>query len=172
MAKLILFTAVSLDGFIAGPKGEINWLFQDADYGFTDFYASIGSLVMGYSTFEVVKNFEGPYPHSDRDNYVFSRSERPPFENVQFINENPADFIRKLKTELLEDIWLVGGGQLNGIMLENNLIDELTLSIHPVTLGHGIPLFHQHPFKVSEFNLKETMSFPSGMIQTTYSRKH
>lgn len=171
MAKLILFTACSLDGFIAGPKGEIDWLFQDADYGYTDFYSSIGSLVMGYKTYEVVKAFGNPYPHLDRDNYIFSRSQHEDYESVKFVKEDPVLFIKGLKERQVEDIWLVGGGLLNGLMLENDLIDEMVMSIHPVTLGHGIPLFAQHPYKVSEFDLAESKAFPSGMMQVTYRKK-
>ena len=172
MAELILFTACSLDGFIAGPKGEIDWLFQDSDYGYTDFYSSIGSMVMGYKTFEVVNAFEGPYPHLDRENYVFSRSKHEDREAISFISEDPVQFIKRLKEEKTDDIWLVGGGLLNGMMLENELIDEMVLSIHPLTLGHGIPLFAQHPFKVVKFDLVNCVNFPSGMIQLTYRKKN
>ena len=171
MSKLILFTAVSLDGFIAGPQGEIDWLFADADYGYTEFYASIGSLLMGYKTFETVKNFEGPYPHSDRENVVFSRSAHAPFENVLFVNQDPVEFTTTLKSKMIEDIWLVGGGQLNGLMLQHELIDEIVLSIHPVTLGYGIPFFSNFPYKISSFDLHEARPFPSGMLQVTYRKK-
>ena len=171
MADIVLFTASTLDGFIAGPKGELDWLFHDCDYGYADFYESIGSMIMGYKTFEVVKSFDGPYPHSDRKNYVFTRSEREAFEDVKYIRTDPIEFTEELKRKEMKDIWLVGGGIINSMLLHAELIDKMVLSIHPLTIGHGIPLFSNYPCKKCEFKLESAKTFDSGMLQVTYVKK-
>jgi dihydrofolate reductase len=168
MRKLILYSAASLDGYIAGTNHEIDWLFADSDYGYASFYDSIDTTVSGYNTYKLSLTFDS-FPYPDKNNFVFSRhhshSENSP---VNFITGDPVEFVKKLKAKSGKDIWLVGGGQINTLMLNARLIDELIISIHPVILGKGIPLFAGLPGKC-DFFLAGTKSYPDGLLQVTYS---
>jgi dihydrofolate reductase len=131
MRPVILFSAMSLDGFIAGPQGEIDWLFQDADYGYAAFYDRIGTMLMGRKTFDFVNSLT-PYPHSDRENIVFTRSPKSSeADYLHFIQDDPVSFTKQLKTIPGKPIWLVGGGAINQLFVEAGLVDEMILSVHP-----------------------------------------
>lgn len=164
MRKLILYTAISLDGFIAGPHGEINWLYSDDDYGYFDFYAGIDTLLMGRTTYDFVAQMS-PYPHMDRMNYVFTRTLTSALTAyLRFVAGDPVEFTKKLLTEPGKPVWLVGGGQINAILFEAGLVDEIVLSIHPVVLGKGIHLF-TGPVSQTGFRTLSAKTFPSGLVQ-------
>ncbi len=143
MRKLKLYIASSLDGYIAGPNGEIDWLEAggDTDYGYQQFYASIDTTLMGNTTYKLALTFD-KFPYSDKANYVFTRGCPPPdAAHVRFVSGDIAAFVRSLKGKPGKDIWLVGGGQVNTAMLNEGLIDEIILTVFPLVLGVGIPLF-------------------------------
>lgn len=164
MRKLILYTALSLDGYIAGPQGEIDWLFSDHDYGYTDFYERIDTMLMGRTTYDFIAQMD-PYPHADRLNIVFTRSlTARPEPYLQFVAGDPVAFTRELKHREGKDIWLVGGGQINALLFEAGLVDEMVLSFHPVVLGKGIHLF-TGPVSQTGFRTLDARTFPSGLVQ-------
>jgi len=167
MRKVKLFIASSLDGFIAGPGEDISWLFSYSDYGYKDFYNSIDTTLSGYNTYRLALSF-GSFPYPDKTNYVFSRLHQHSEESpVIIVATNPARFVRDLKEKSGKDIWLVGGGQLNTLLLNEDLIDEMVISIHPIILGKGIPLFGGNS-KQSTLNMIRSESFESGLLQVTY----
>ncbi|HRW75277.1 MAG: dihydrofolate reductase [Lewinellaceae bacterium] len=164
MRKMILYTAISLDGYIAGPQGEIDWLYSDDDYGYYDFYETIDTLLMGRTTYDFIAQFS-PYPHADRMNYVFTRTlTAAPSDHLRFVAGDPVEFARTLKAEEGKPIWLVGGGQINAILFEAGLVDEIILSIHPTILGRGIHLF-TGPVSQTNFKTIQVKTFPSGLVQ-------
>jgi dihydrofolate reductase len=167
MRKLVLYSAASLDGYIAGPNDEIDWLFSGGDYGYAAFYNSIDTTISGYKTYKLALTF-GSFPYPDKTNYVISshhlHKENTP---VEFISEDPVGFVRALKGKPGKDIWLAGGGQINSLMLNAHLIDEMIISIHPIILGKGIALFSGSPGR-SNFDLTNTISYPDGLLQATY----
>lgn len=167
MRKVKLFTATSLDGFIAGQDEDLSWLFTDGDYGYKDFYNFVDTTLSGYNTYRLALSF-GSFPYPDKTNFVFSKlhqhKENTP---VTFISSDPCQFVKDLKEKPGKDIWLVGGGQLNSLLLNNGLIDEMIISIHPVVLGKGIPLFGAYPKHIA-LQLKKTETFGSGLLQVTY----
>ena len=169
MRKVILFIATSLDGFIASVSGDVDWLFHDQDYAYSSFIAGVDTVVMGRRTYEQILTF-GDYPYPGTAGYVFSKTrsgERD--QNVEFVSGDVARFIADLKAVPGKNIWLVGGGQLNGAFLQHGLIDEFVVSIHPVILGEGIPLF-QGETGIHELSLRHCDSFEGGMVQLTYAR--
>jgi dihydrofolate reductase len=169
MRPVILFSAMSLDGFIAGPQGEIDWLFQDADYGYAAFYDRIGTMLMGRKTFDFVNSLT-PYPHADRENIVFSRSPKSSeADYLHFIQDDPVSFTKQLKTIPGKPIWLVGGGAINQLFVEAGLVDEMILSVHPVFLGHGIPLLPGLT-SIHLFKTVHVEHFPSGLVQWHLTR--
>jgi dihydrofolate reductase len=172
MRKVVLFIATSLDGFIAGKDGNIDWLYTDGDFGYSEFYKSIDTTLMGHNTYKDILQF-GSFPYPDKRNFVFTRKEREPDQNpVAFITGGVANFVRELKSEKGKNIWLVGGGQINSILLNNNLIDQMIISIHPKVLGDGIPLFKNESLTNLEYRLENHKVFERGLVQLTYSPRY
>jgi dihydrofolate reductase len=170
MRQVRLFIATSLDGFIASPDGGVDWLFTDGDYGYTDFYASIDTTLMGFKTYEKMLGFGTGFHYPDKTNYVFSRSHRRSDEHpVTFVSTDPAAFVSDLKQKGGTDIFLVGGGEINTILLDAGLIDQMDLFVHPIIIGEGIPLF-AGTAKTQQFKLTGTKAFESGLTQLTYER--
>jgi dihydrofolate reductase len=148
MRKIKLFIDSSLDGYIATEDSSIDWLYTDCDYGYTQFYISVDTILMGRKTYDKIIELAAEYPHKDKKNYEFSqkksagkRKEKEKDRNVEFI----ADIIDFVKIQLLQsqgkDIWLIGGADIISIFLNAGMLDEIILSIHPIVLGKGIPLF-------------------------------
>ncbi|HEY9811266.1 MAG TPA: dihydrofolate reductase family protein [Halomicronema sp.] len=170
MRKIILFIASSLDGYIARPSGEIDWLFTDQDYGYSDFYANIDTILMGRKTYEQVLTF-GEYPYPGVKTYVFSKkSTLSTSQDIEIITENINTFIPKLKQQKGKNIWLVGGAQIVFELINQKLIDEIILSIHPIILGEGITLF---PAKITpqNFQLSQCQTYNTGLVQLSYHLK-
>ena len=160
---------MSLDGYIAGSDHNLDWLFDNDNYGYIPFYKSISTTLMGNGTYRLVLSF-GEFPYKDKENFVFTRNAAKQNDhNVSFISGDIIDFVKKLKNRKDKDIWLIGGSEINTLFLKEDLIDEMIISIHPVILGKGIPLFrdigHSRQFEI--INFKE---YKSGLIQITYKR--
>lgn len=170
MRRVKLFIATSLDGYIARADGRVDWLFTDADYGYAAFYDSVDAVIMGRRTYDDALGF-GPYPYADKAGYVFSHS-RPAAssEHVSFVSERPAALVASLRGEAGRDIWLVGGASLTASFLDNDLVDDFIVSVHPILLGSGIPLFPRQGRELS-LALAGVTSFDSGLVQLRYERR-
>ena len=171
MRKVVLFIATSIDGFIAGKDGNTVWLFTDGDFGYQAFYNSIDTTLMGYNTYFFIKHFP-VFPYPDKKNYVFSRKKRIPEEHpVEFIFGDVVEFTRNLKKTEGKNIWLVGGSQINSLLLNADLIDQMIISVHPVALGTGIKLFKDESLAKFSFSLIHHEVFDRGLVQLTYENK-
>ena len=170
--NLKLYIAASMDGYIAGPNGEIDWLEEagsNLDYGYHDFYSSIDTTVMGSSTYKLTLTVS-EFPYADKVNYVFTRSAPPPdTANVRFVSGDIVSFVESLKSLPGKDIWLVGGGQINTVMLDAGLIDEIILTIFPLVLGDGIPLFAPGA-NLTRFRTTSCESYETGLVQWRMTR--
>ena len=174
MGKLILYSAISLDAYIAKPNGSVEWLhdpgfhIEGEDFGYKAFYESVGTTLMGNNTYREILNMDIPFPYPDTDNYVFSRfKDTKDTEYVQFAKGKIRDFVPKIKAETKKDIWLIGGAQINGILLKEGLIDQLILTIVPVILGKGIPLFSGEDLG-SKWKLKQSKAYDNSFVQVVY----
>jgi dihydrofolate reductase len=177
MRKVILYIAASLDNFIATTEGGVDWLndpefvLPDEDYGYTDLYRAIDTTLMGYNTYRFIVDQDVPFPYPEKKNYVFSRAHaHEDNEFVEFIQYDISGFVRELKQAEGAGIWLVGGGQINTWLLKDDLIDEVILTLVPITLGEGIPLFHGRSRAV-KFGLRDCKHFESGLVQLALRRK-
>lgn len=180
MRKIKLDLAVSLDMMIEGPNGEIDWCIMDSDMNFEDFIDSIDTILFGRISYELYKAFEIEHMYdaeiskqfnelNQKKHIVFSNTYKTNDSNV-VVSSNILNTIKKLKDTPGKDIWLYGGSVIVSEMLKLNLIDELRLSIHPIILGQGKPLFH--PCDVRKlFHLVEVIRFRSGVIQVIYQKK-
>lgn len=112
MRTVVLFIATSLDGYIAGPAGGIDWLFHDQDYGYAEFYDGVEYLVMGHKTYETALSFE-EWPHPGKRTFVFIRTGRAKGRpDVYFVDEDVSSLVNRLKAGDGGHIWLVGGPEL------------------------------------------------------------
>ena len=164
--KLKLYIAASLASYIAGPKGEVDWLEagSDHDYGYQEFYVSIDTTVMGHAIYRLTLTVDR-FPYPDKTDYVFTRETPPPdTAHVRFVSGDIAAFVRSLKEQPGKDIWLVCGGQINTVMLNEGLIDKIILTVFPLVLGKGIPLFGPGAMR-SPFKTVGCETFETGLIQ-------
>ena len=154
MRKTILYIASSLDGYVARENGNIDWLPQSDTSGYDEFYKTVDVVIMGKTTYDQVLTF-GEYPYKDKKSYVFTRNQNPAKdENVEFVS-NVDEFVKDTIPGLEGNIWLVGGGQIISTFLNNRIVDDIILSIIPVVLGKGIPLF-QNIQKETKLELVKT----------------
>ena len=164
MRKIKLFIASSLDGFIARENSGIDWLFT-GDYGYAKFYNSIDTVLMGRKTYELSLKLGESY--KGKRAIVFTKQKNlKKLENVDFVS-NVVDFTKKLLKTKGKDIWLVGGGEIVSLLLNNNLIDEIILFVHPIILGKGIPLF-KNINKEVKLKLLETFAYEDGLVKLYY----
>ncbi|MEK6970850.1 MAG: dihydrofolate reductase family protein [archaeon] len=169
MRKLILYIATSLDLFIARKNGSVDWLFQEGEFGYTKFYSTIGTVIMGRKTWNAACGFE-KQPYMDKECIVFSKKGFTPNQKyVKVVTKNVPSFVEKLKKGKGKPIWLVGGGQLASLLVNEGLVDEMWLYIHPRILGEGTPLLED----VGEISLKHisTHAFPEGLVEMKYAVK-
>ena len=177
MGKTTLYTAVTLDGYIAKSDGSVAFLddamyqLPDEDYGYRAFYDSIDVVLMGYNTYKQISNFEIDYPYACKKSIVISsHSEVAVSEEGVVISTDPAeDVLRKLRLGD-QNIWIIGGGATNARVHEAGLIDEMILTYLPITLGAGIPLFRSNNATQDWKNIG-SRSFPNGLVQITLARK-
>jgi dihydrofolate reductase len=146
MRKIILYIAQSADGKIARPDGSVDWLDaipnpEKTDYGYTSFYKSVDTTIMGHSTYQKILDFDIPFPYSDKKNFVLTRKKPPEDQPFVIFKKGDENFFHTLKSEPGKNIWLVGGAKVNTWFLQHGLIDEMYIYIMPVLIGEGIPLF-------------------------------
>lgn len=166
MRKIKLFIASSLDGFIADKKGEIDWLFTDADYGYKKFFSSVDTVLMGSKTYRQSQQFEKE-PFKGKKIVVFTRKKPVQEKTGAVFVSNPVAFTKKLLKEKGKDIWLVGGGKIVSLLINAKLIDEIQLFVHPLLLGKGIPLFDKIHER-TRFKTVKAKQYKSGLIELHY----
>jgi dihydrofolate reductase len=177
MKKVILDLAVTLDGFIEGPNGEIDWCIMDDDMDFDGFLSGIDTIFYGRVSYETWGNFQ-PDTNADlaeqmlwetvhsKKKYVFS-SQNKQDNNAVFINSDIANSVNEIKKQPGKDIWLYGGASLIKTFIQLNLIDIYRISVHPTVLGNGKPLFEDLKERI-ELKLLKTNVFNSGVVQLIY----
>ena len=166
MPNILLNLAVSLDGFIEGPQGEFDWCLTDQDYGMTAFLARCEAIIFGRKSYEVMLQFdENPYP--DKMKYVFSNTVASVAGKAAVVRGDAAEAVAKIKERTEGDIWFFGGAALLEDFLRHDLIDEMHLSIHPLLLGSGKPLFPQLAGRKS-LELRGMEKYSSGLVQLVY----
>lgn len=161
--------AVSLDGFIAGPNGEHDWIVMDPSIDFAALFREFDTAVMGRKTYEVVAGEGGTGALPGLDVVVFSRS-LPPARHpgVRITNEEPRTIVEALKAKSGRDIWLYGGGTLFRSLLDAGLVDTVEVAVMPVLLGAGIPLLP--PGAAAKLTLVDQKTLPaSGIVALAYS---
>ena len=165
MRRLRYQVAASLDGFIAGPEGQYDWIVMDPDIDFGALMEQFDTLVMGRRTFEAMP--EGTSLGGRV--VVFSRTLRSEdHPGVTVVAGEPATTVRALKAAPGRDIWLFGGGALFKSLLDLDLVDTVEIAVVPVLLGGGVPLL-PGPYGVHALTLRGHRVYPkSGIVLLEY----
>lgn len=185
MRQLILNLAISLDGFIEGRNGELDWLVRDSKTDFADilndiladkdiiFYGRVSYEKWGeYRPKEQIsEKLKKAYDllHS-KTKYVFSTTKTGEGENAIFIHSDIQKRVLEIKNQPGKNIWLYGGAKLTTTLLNLDLIDVIKLAVHPVILGQGKPLF-KNIRERHKLHLKEAKGHESGVTLLTYEIK-
>jgi len=172
--RVVLYIAMSADGFIAKEDGDISFLSivdsPGEDYGYNDFIQSIDTVIMGRKTYEKVMSFGIDFPHADKECYVPSRTLLGENENVTFYNGDVTELIATIRQDEGMDIFCDGGSEVIHELMNRNLIDQFIISIIPIFLGNGIPLFKSGRPE-NYLKLTKSISFPTGLVQLWYDKK-
>lgn len=178
MSKIILYIAISQDGFIADKNGGVDWLPQPDptdkmdEYGYEELMNRISHIIMGSRSYEQILEF-GDWAWGDKITYVFtSKNFTTSREDIFFINESPKTFMKSLEinssTKNLKDTWLLGGAELVKSFAKEGLIDECVITIIPQLLGEGIKL--EIPY--ADFNLIATKTLSHAIVQQFYEKRN
>ncbi|HTM30225.1 MAG TPA: dihydrofolate reductase family protein [Vicinamibacterales bacterium] len=169
MRQLRYSVAASLDGFIAGPNGEFDWIPMDPEIDFVALYASFSALVMGRRSYEVYVQTGGS-PGPSLPTYVYSRGlPEGARDGVTFVHDGAAH-VRQLKQQDGKPIWLWGGGALFGELSGAGLVDGVDVAVIPILLGGGIPLRPPGGARIP-LRLRRHRLYPSsGIVFVEYDR--
>ena len=164
--------AASLDGYIAGPNGEIDWIVHDPTIDFASLYSGFDTVLLGRRTYELTRQPGAPAWPPGWGIYVFSRTlnaaDNPA---VTFVSTNIGDTVTSLRAEPGRDIWLFGGGSLFASLLAADLVDQVEVAVMPVLLGRGIPLVGADAPR-SRLTLTRSNASPSGIVSLQYDVQH
>jgi dihydrofolate reductase len=166
-----VFIACSLDGFIAGPDGDLSWLPTPGgggDYGYAEFMAGTDALLVGRATYETVAGFGGAWPYGTRPVFVATTRALAPAEpTVRAVRGTPRAMLAEVRRTCQGGVYL-DGGTLIRQFLAAELVDELTVSVVPTILGAGVPLF-AGASRRHALDLVGTRAYDDGLVQLTYS---
>jgi dihydrofolate reductase len=167
MRQLVYSVATSLDGFIAGPKGEYDWIVRDPTIDFGEIFRQFDTVVMGRHCYEFMIR-EGRSPRElGMKAFVGSTTlDAAQHRDVTIVGSGLAATVAALKRASGKDIWLFGGGTTFRSLLDAGLVDRVEVSVIPVLLGGGIPLVPAGRRWTLQF--KDSRTFPSGIVSLTY----
>jgi dihydrofolate reductase len=140
MKRIRYSVAMSLDGYIAGPNGENDWIIMDPEIDFGALMNSFDTVLMGRRTFEAAAAYGGGSMPGMKGVVVSRTLQQKDHPKVTIIGGNLKDEVEALRAESGKDIWLFGGGSLFRSMLDVGLVDSIEIAIIPILLGNGRPL--------------------------------
>ena len=168
-----IFIGCSLDGFIAGPDGDLSWLPTDPppgeDYGFAAHMAGVGALLMGRATYDTIGEHGWDWPYGDTPVLVAtSRPLEPLAPTVRAVSGTPAELVAAARAAAGERAVYADGGSLIRALVDAGLVDEAVVTLVPVLLGAGAPLFagltQRRPLE-----LRAATTYPGGLVQLRYA---
>ena len=168
MRRVRYRVAASLDGYIAGPNGEIDWIVHDPDVDFAEIFSGFDTALLGRRTYELTLQPGAPPWPSDWRIYVFSRTlSQAEHPGVTVVNADIRRTVADLRDQPGRDIWLFGGGNLFGSLLGAGLVDHIEIAVMPVVLGGGIPLVSIGTPR-SRLALTHSGVSPAGIVSLQY----
>lgn len=177
MKKVHLFIAMSLDGYIANEKGNVDWLHgeqihQDDMQSYNSFIQDIDTVIMGYTTYHQITSElmkEEPWFYTGLTTYVLTHQNIADTKKIFFVHEDTLSLIKRLREEVGKDIWICGGPSIVQPLWQADLIDRYYISIIPTLLGKGVPLFSPCERELP-LTLVDTKHY-NGIVDVVYERR-
>ena len=171
--KVILYIAMSLDGYITKDEDNIDFLSKverpGEDYGYTAFQKEVDTLIWGRKTYDKVLSFGIDFPHKDKTCYVLSKSRSGSDANITYYGGAVTDLIKDLRQQEGKHIYCDGGAEVIFELLKHRLIDRFIVSVIPHLVGKGLRLFKDGAPE-QELVFKQSLTFPSGLVQLWYDK--
>jgi len=168
MSKIRYGVAMSLDGFIAGPNGEADWIVIDPDYNFAELWAQFDTALMGRLTYQAALARLGKSAFQSMKTFVASRTFSPAdHPGITILSELNRELLQSIRAQSKKDIWLFGGGNLFVQLLAMNEVDTVEVTIIPVLLGAGVRLLPSTTQR-TKLHLSEHKIYPSGTAHLIY----
>jgi len=171
--KVVLYISMSLDGYIATKNNSLEFLSivekEGEDYGYNKFIESVDTVIIGRKTYEKVIAMGFEYPHTNKNVYIITRTERPSIGNFTFFTGDLTQLVNSLKLQSGKNIYCDGGAEIANQLMQNNLVDEYIISVIPILLGDGIKLF-QEGRPEQKIQLVSVDQFDKGLTQLHYKR--
>lgn len=177
MRKIVLFIAMSLDGYIADANGGIDWLGgenagEDDMVSYQEFIRDIDTVIMGARTYHqlVTELSPGEWVYPDFTSYVVTHRPKKDTDHIRFTDEHPVQLARRLQAETGRDIWICGGAEIVKQLVQADMIDKYYINMMPTILGGGIRLFDTTEKEI-KLKLLQTKSY-NGITDLVYEREH
>lgn len=171
--KVILYIAMSLDGYIAKPNDDLSFLSiveqEGEDYGYTDFVNTVDTVIIGRKTYDWVLTQVSEFPHADKNAFVVTRTAKPSIGKTNFYTGKLKELVLRLKAENGKNIFVDGGAEIVNELLKDNLIDEFLISVIPILVGNGTKLFNDGRPEL-KLELISTKQFNKGLVQLHYQQ--
>jgi dihydrofolate reductase len=168
MRRVRYAVAASLDGYVAGANGEIDWIIRDPTVDFTALYPQFDTALIGRRTFEAMLR-SGQDTLPGMKTYVFSRTlQQRDYPDVTVVADKVEETVTHLRNQSGKDIWLFGGGSLFRSLAEIKLVDTVEVAVVPILLGGGVPLLPP-PAQRIPLTLKTEKVYPSGIVASEYA---
>ena len=169
MRRICYSVAMSLDGYVAGPNGEADWIIMDPEIDFGELFSRFDTILMGRRTFEATQAMGGGVAMPGVTSVVVSRTLRPQdHPGVTIIGDKVEDAVAQMRAAPGKDIWLFGGGILFRSLLAARLVDAVEVAVIPVLLGGGIPLLPA-PAERAKLKLTSHKIYKTGIVALTYA---
>lgn len=160
------FIATSVDGYVAGSLGEIDWLFASGEYGYEAYLTKVDVVIMGRATYETCVG-RGDWPYVGKRAIVLTNRPVAALPDVEYRSGDVQELVERLEEDGAQHLSVIGGGDIVSQFRRIGRIDEWIISMHPIVLGMGLPLFHAG-FPRSLVELVRCQAFPSGLVQLHY----
>ncbi len=170
MRRVTFSAAMSLDGYIADPKGGYDWIVMDPEIDFDAMFKRYDTVLMGRKSYDAAQGADYGMPKPNT--YVFSKTLRQADVKGATVSNDPKKTVTALKKAAGKDIWLWGGGELFRSLLELQLVDALELAVIPVLLGDGLPLLPKSTGRASLVLTNQKLFKKTGTVMLNYDVKY